>query len=408
MDGPRRAYLARTTPRSTPRSEQRAPPSSSPARGVQDPSVADLADAAHQPVHRRPHACVRRRADQRLEAIQEHYAWSSSAIRPPRTGLIPEAITAPEDIHDPTAFYARPRGRALPSPAPATLATNNWAGRAAGRQPSGRPISWCGSRLPGRPAGGPRPPFAGLRALEQHARLEGQRHHVAALPAARHGRDHEGAEVHRLVLPRRRAAVPHPVRGRRCPSSTTGSRSRLFGVDLARIFPSTSPVPACAAVPAGGPRPVPGGRDLRPDHLGPEPKGQHYLSYGLLWRARARGGRVRRHRHQHLRTPVGGGLALLHPAVGVPGPAPHVPDPADHRTRAVVPDHRARDPLAPAHRVESLAMPWLFAYAAPRSPRSTPWAAGDQRVAPDRRAPSSGGSGWSTCGSRTSSSCSPP
>src|SRR5699024_2706084 len=75
------------------------------------------------------------------------------------------------------------------------------------------------------------------------------------------------------------------------------------------------------------------------------------------------GGRhVHRHSGQHLRSRVGPRVDLLRSAVGVPGPAPVLADPAGDRPVPVVPDHLPRDPL-PVRTESKFNMPWLFLYA---------------------------------------------
>ena len=152
-----------------------------------------------------------------------------------------------------------------------------------------------------------------------------------------------------------------------------------------------------------------GGIFLAPLIAGREPRGQGLLSYVLLGAlVVVVVGSLDRRGAQLPRGAQGEGPADVRgPGVGVPGPRPVLADPADRRDAPV---DRHHVPRPPAHgwrpRAEGTC-PTCSSTAPCRSRSSTPsgWRAAR---GPRSRSATSGGSGSSTCGSRTSWSCSPP
>ena len=137
----------------------------------------------------------------------------------------------------------------------------------------------------------------------------------------------------RLVLLRRRLALPRPDAARAAPSSTTAPMTSFFGLDLARCCPTTWPAPGTCSSRCSGPRAFLAGRHfLAPIIAGREPRRQGVADVRAArrrcWSCRRQPDRRGIQLHG---VAAAEGSSVFGQRVGVPGPAAILADPADHR-----------------------------------------------------------------------------
>ena len=293
-----------------------------------------------------------------------------------------------------------------PPPRPQLLLHQQLAARGAGRQHAERRRARLVGGLADRAARRHRDPVRGLRTLE--ARLAGPRAGDAQLPLARRRRADPRPAGHCLVLLRDGGAVPAPDPGRRRLAALPRRARRLL---RHRHRPGVPLQPGPHLARAAGDllrlhlvrrrRHLPGADDRRPRAARPE--------QARLRPARSAGGgglrqpdrRVRRHPQ------LVPGLDLRRPGLRVPRPGALLAGPAGHRALPV-----DRDPLPRPARQAAKGAGGEHALAVlPRragDPRLLRGRAAGQRQRAASRSPTTGASGSSTSGWRTSWSCSPP
>ena len=147
------------------------------ARGSTDPRAALVELMRTEPVRRgdrRPG--VHRRAGVGLRDSCSSTTRTSSATDTTKYGLIPNAITDPDDIHDLTAFFSLDRlGRGRRATGPRLLLHQQLAGGAPGRQRADRRHRGLERPVAGRPARRDRRAVRGLRPVEPADRLAQRR-----------------------------------------------------------------------------------------------------------------------------------------------------------------------------------------------------------------------------------------